>query len=563
MAEQTTNSHARKTYTRFSVPQRVEHIVLIASFTTLAITGLIQKFSANTVAFSIIDLLGGIETTRIIHRIAAIVFVLQSVYHLLVVGYKIFVARRELTMLPGLRDVTDAIDVLRYNLGLTKNHPKLPRYNFAEKAEYWALVWGGIVMAVTGFMLWNPIATSNFLPGQFIPAAKAAHGAEALLAVLAIIVWHFYSVHIKFFNRSMFTGKMTREHMAHEHGEELERIEAGQMRPSPDPAGVRRRERIYVPAALLVGLILAVGVYWFATFEETAVATVPPPATEVPVFVPLTPTPAPENTLENNEIGSPITHPIEGREECDTCHGPSGVRPYPADHEGRPNDSCLLCHAVGPTPTPGGEQPAGGGEGEARPIPHPIEGEAYQDCKVCHGPGMQKPFPENHNDFPLTACTTCHQAAGAAPAAAETPAEGETPAAAGPKPIPHPVDDEAHEVCTSCHGEGKPLAFPDNHKTFPPETCTSCHQPPASEGSGQATPEAAATTEAPAEATPTGPRPTVKPNGYPTVPHPVDVEAYKNCLACHDLNSPTKPMPASHENYPLPSCTACHLPAEQ
>lgn len=539
MAQQTKNNHAQ-TYTRFSIPQRIEHIVLLASFTTLAVTGLIQKFSGGWLSDGLIAVLGGIEATRIIHRIAAIVFVLQSIYHILVVGYKVFVRHTELTMLPGLRDVTDAIDVLRYNLGLTKSHPKLPRFNFAEKAEYWALIWGGIVMGLTGFMLWNPIAVTKFLPGQFIPAAKAAHGGEAILAVLAIIVWHFYSVHIKFFNKSMFTGKLTRAQMADEHGEELEQIEAGRARPAPDPEGVRRRERIYLPVALVLGLILAGGVYWFSTFEETALATVPPPPTEVPVFVPLTPTP--EATGEAVQIGSPITHAIEGREQCDTCHGLSGMLPYPADHAERPNDSCTICHLPGPTPEPGAEPVTGA----AKPIPHAIESEPYTNCAACHAAGKMKPFPENHANFPQDACTSCHQPAG------ETPAADETPSAGGPNPIPHPIDGEMYTDCTTCHGEGKPLAFPDNHKTFAPETCTSCHQPPATEPVGEATPQP--TGEATA-------RPTQAPNGYPTVPHALD-GPYENCLACHNLDSAIKPIPASHQNYTLPTCTACHLSAE-
>ncbi len=82
-------------------------------------------------------------------------------------------------------------------------------------------------MIITGFMMWNPIATARFLPGDFIPAAKAAHGGEALLAVLAIIVWHMYGVHIKHFNKSMFTGKISEEEMLDEHPLELADIKAG------------------------------------------------------------------------------------------------------------------------------------------------------------------------------------------------------------------------------------------------------------------------------------------------------------------------------------------------
>ncbi len=73
----------------------------------------------------------------------------------------------------------------------------MDRYTWEEKVEYWSLLWGTIVMIVTGFMLWNPIATARFLPGEFIPAAQVVHGGEALLAILAVLVWHFYSVHLR------------------------------------------------------------------------------------------------------------------------------------------------------------------------------------------------------------------------------------------------------------------------------------------------------------------------------------------------------------------------------
>ena len=192
---------------RFSVLQRIEHIVLIVSFTTLGLTGLAQKFSSNELAAAFIQLLGGIENVRIIHRVAATILALETIYHIIVLAYKTYVRRTELGMLPGPKDVLDALDVLRYNLGLTKAHPKLPRYNFAEKAEYWAMLWGTAVMGLTGFILWNPIVAAKILPGQFIPAAKAAHGGEAVLAVLAILVWHFYNVHLKSLNKAMFTGQ--------------------------------------------------------------------------------------------------------------------------------------------------------------------------------------------------------------------------------------------------------------------------------------------------------------------------------------------------------------------
>jgi cytochrome b subunit of formate dehydrogenase len=427
---------------RFSVLQRIEHLVLLVVFTTLGLTGLVQKFSSNSIAAGVIQLLGGIETTRIIHHVAAIILAVACIYHVIVLAHKVYVRRTELSMLPGPKDALDALDVLRYNLGLTKDHPKMPRYNFGEKVEYWAMVWGTIVMGLTGFILWNPIVAAKILPGQFIPAAKAAHGGEAILAVLAILIWHFYNVHIKSLNKAMFTGKMSQHQMAEEHGEELERLAAGKLRPAPSPEGVRRRERIFIPFAIVATLVMLYALYWLATAETTAIATAPSPENAVPVFVPVTPSPTavPSATAEGGSLGLPIPHPVAGQEQCLTCHAAGGVKPIPANHEGRPVESCQICHKPGAASASGGS--SGGSSGGAAPaIAHPIEGATYQDCTTCHGMGQVKPYPANHTNFTTDSCTMCHQPA----AAGATPEAGATPAAGGPKPIPHSIEGAAYQ----------------------------------------------------------------------------------------------------------------------
>jgi hypothetical protein len=208
------------------------------------------------------------------------------------VGYRILVRRVRMTMLPTLKDVTDAWQAFLFNLGLSKTQPQTGRYHFGEKAEYWAFVWGTIVMVITGFLLWNPIASTRLLPGQFIPAAKAAHGGEAVLAVLAIILWHFYHVHIRQFNKSMFTGYMTEKEMLHEHPQELADIKAGVAANPVPPPVLQQRRRIYLPVAGALTAAMLFGLYQFITFEETAIATVD---REVPgeAFIPLTATPLP------------------------------------------------------------------------------------------------------------------------------------------------------------------------------------------------------------------------------------------------------------------------------
>lgn len=332
----------KKTYTRFDTAQRIEHAVLIASFSLLAITGLVQKYSSAGISEGIIALLGGIQTTRIIHRIAATVFLLQAIYHVVVVGYKLYVLRMRPSMLPGVKDAKDAIQSLTYNLGVTKEPPKMPRYNFAEKMEYWAMIWGLVLMGLTGLMLWNPIMTANLLPGQFIPAAKIAHGLEAVLAVLAIIVWHFYNVHLKTFNKSMFTGKITHHEMVEDHAEELEEIKSGRAAPvALTKDELNKRRKIFIPVATVVAIALTGVTIWLLTAEQTAIETIVPPESNVPVFVPVTETPAlPRGTAEATETGDTqadseaapggaatwdggISALFANR--CGSCHGPSAM----------------------------------------------------------------------------------------------------------------------------------------------------------------------------------------------------------------------------------------------
>lgn len=328
-------SKNHKTYTRFDVAQRIEHLILIVSFTTLAITGLVQKYPFNPVSLWVVSTLGGIEFTRIIHRIAAVVFVLQSVYHLIVAGYKLYVQRKQATMLPGIKDATDGIQHFLFNLGIRKDRPKMGRYNFAEKVEYWAMLWGLVLMALTGFMLWNPIATSNILPGQFIPAAKVAHGAEAVLAVLAIILWHFYNVHVKMFNKSMFTGKLTRHEMEEEHALELEQIEAGTLPEAPPEAVAKKRRMIFLPISAILTITFVIFLYWFLTFEQTAITTIQPVSGAAgSAFSPRTPTPAPTSapTPTREAIVVEETGPLTWNTgigeivglRCGSCHGAMG-----------------------------------------------------------------------------------------------------------------------------------------------------------------------------------------------------------------------------------------------
>ncbi len=311
-----------RSYMRFALPERIEHWVFFASMAALAITGLAQKYATTALAQGIVSILGGVESSRNIHHIAAIIMMFQTIFHVGVVGYKVYVLRIPMSMLPGLRDVRAAWQMLLHNFGFKNRKPQEGRYTFAEKAEYWAVVWGTVVMAITGFMMWNPISTTRLLPGDFIPAAKAAHGGEALLAVLAIIVWHLYHVHLRHFNKSMFTGKLSEDEMLAEHPLELADLRAG-VRAKPDPVLIRKRQRAFFPVYSVAAAAMLLGVYLFVDFEETAITTVAP-TEEVIIFAPLTPTPLPTPlpTQQSASMGNTWETGIGDffGQKCGLCH---------------------------------------------------------------------------------------------------------------------------------------------------------------------------------------------------------------------------------------------------
>ncbi len=308
----TEHQAGKKEYRRFTTSQRFEHILLLVSFSVLALTGLPQKYAGHDWAKTMIETMGGIESIRIVHRFMATVLMTEAIFHIGMLGYKIVVLGHRLNMVPSLTDAKNVWDEVRYNLGLRREFPKYPRYNYGEKAEYLAVVWGTLIMVLTGFLLWNPIAATRLVPGAWIPAARAAHGAEAVLAVASIVTWHMYNVHIKHFNKAMFTGKVTQEQMEEEHGEELEALEKGHVRRDPPPDIIRQRRRYFWPyAAITTAIMLAVLVY-FVTFEQTAITTVPRLSA------------AGEITVDVNPDTGDVTRgaAVWTATQCDTCHGP-------------------------------------------------------------------------------------------------------------------------------------------------------------------------------------------------------------------------------------------------
>lgn len=220
-------------YSRFDKLQRAQHIVMIASFILLVLTGFPLRFAQVDLLHSPWVFIGGLPGARLIHRIGAVGLTVVWLWHLVDLlirwkrsGFKM----SSWTMLPNKKDVHDFwITALTY-VGLSNAEPHHDRYQFRQKMGYFAVYWGAPIMILTGFVLWFPIFWGNRLPEQGVAVALVAHGEEATLALCAIIMWHLYDTHINPDNFPMskvwLTGTLTQEEMEREHPVELERRQA-------------------------------------------------------------------------------------------------------------------------------------------------------------------------------------------------------------------------------------------------------------------------------------------------------------------------------------------------
>jgi cytochrome b subunit of formate dehydrogenase len=179
---------------RFSINERAQHATLAISFILLAVSGFALRFPDSLVGMPFQLFEAGADYRRWLHRGAAAVFVVLSVYHLLYLAATVRGRSQVREILPGLRDVRDALNVLMNYLGRSEDKITLPHYSYVEKAEYWALIWGAAVMTATGLLLAFTDYILSFLPLWAVDLAATIHFWEAVLAVSAIIVWHGYWV---------------------------------------------------------------------------------------------------------------------------------------------------------------------------------------------------------------------------------------------------------------------------------------------------------------------------------------------------------------------------------
>lgn len=217
-------------YERFNIHQRLQHIMMFTSFIICTVTGLPIKYDYTAWAAVVTSFFGGFDNMFRLHLVGATIMLACSAYHLVyLVVYPLVTKKVSWAAMPNLKDVRDLLENMRYLLGLSQHRPQFDRYSYKEKFDYWAVFWGMAIMGGSGLMMWFPHWATRYFPRWVIDSARFAHSDEAMLAILAIFLWHFFNVHFnpKTFPMSWvwYHGKISEEDLAEEHPLEYARLQ--------------------------------------------------------------------------------------------------------------------------------------------------------------------------------------------------------------------------------------------------------------------------------------------------------------------------------------------------
>ena len=192
-------------FERFNRNFRFQHIVMFTSVIILVITGMPIKFPEFVLSRFLVNMWGGIHNATIVHRIGAGMLIYFMVHHLFYTVFSRQGRRDFILLIPTPKDARDAVQNVRHFLGKTGEKPRFGRFSYIEKFDYWAVYWGCVIMIGSGLCLWFEGIVLKYFPKYILDVAHEMHSDEAMLATLAIVIWHFYNVH---FNPDRFPGTL-------------------------------------------------------------------------------------------------------------------------------------------------------------------------------------------------------------------------------------------------------------------------------------------------------------------------------------------------------------------
>lgn len=266
MSSHAHHHHAATAIRRFSAMDRVNHALVALTFFGLTATGIPLVFNDDAWAKWVVDVLGGVKAAGQWHRFFAILLIINFTMHFAVLGYRFFTrkcsAREWLfgpaSLMPRFKDAKDMLGMFRWFFAGGKM-PRLDRWTYWEKFDYWAEVGGSMIIGGSGLLLWFPVIASYLIPGWAFNIAMIVHGYEALLAIGFIFTIHFFNAHLRPgtfpVDPVIFTGSMPEEELKETRPEEYARLVASNSLdslrvPAADP---KRRPAILVTAIVSVG----------------------------------------------------------------------------------------------------------------------------------------------------------------------------------------------------------------------------------------------------------------------------------------------------------------------
>ncbi|MBU0560590.1 MAG: cytochrome b/b6 domain-containing protein [Bacteroidetes bacterium] len=282
MSAENNTENKKVHYERFDKFTRSLHIMVIISFISLAITGMVIKFSGVGIFQSISKFLGGYEVTGFVHRLAAVITFAYFGLHVFYLARKKKVEKRSIkymlsgenSMVPNKRDWKEFVGTVKWFLGVGPR-PEYGRWTYWEKFDYFAVFWGVMIIGLSGLFLWFPeFFTSLGIPGWLINVATIIHSDEALLATGFIFTVHFFNTHFrpdKFpIDTVIFTGSISLEELKEDRPRQYKYlVETGQLEkflvdpPSPQ---LVKTARIFGFSALTLGILLIVMIIYSMIF---------------------------------------------------------------------------------------------------------------------------------------------------------------------------------------------------------------------------------------------------------------------------------------------------------
>ncbi|MEN6472703.1 MAG: cytochrome c3 family protein [Syntrophaceae bacterium] len=264
---------------RFTVRDRIMHVVLILSFFGVVVSGFPLKYPEVPWAKILIALFGGVENAGAVHRVSALGLWLLFLYtcwlslKFLFPGFKVkgWVARLfgPESLFPRIKDFVDCWGMFKwfFNQG---ERPQFDRWTYWEKFDFFAVFWGMFVIGLSGIVMWIPELSSYIMPGWMINISHLAHSEEAFLAAVFIFTIHFFNNHLvpdKFpLERNIFTGSYTIEALKHERPLEFERIlkenRLEEIKCPGPGTGIQLFAGVFGIASVLLGLALTVLIFW-------------------------------------------------------------------------------------------------------------------------------------------------------------------------------------------------------------------------------------------------------------------------------------------------------------